>query len=311
MRFGRHGKRLAMAAVAVLIIGTAVVIGENAPTSQGPVTLTARLASATRVAQVTNGTGYWLVASDGGVFTFGSAQFYGSMAGKHLNSPITGIVATADDHGYWLVAQDGGVFSFGDAVYSGSMGATKLNAPVVGGASASGGGSSTTGPQGPTGATGATGPAGPTGPPGPIGPDGTSNFAEFDALMPPDNAATIPAGGPISFPEDGPTSGSIGRLDTSTFVLPAIGTYQVSYQVSILESGQLELDLDGLPLTTSVVGRATGTTQLVSDSLVTTTVADETLQVINPPGASSALTVGPHAGGTAPVGASLVIEQLG
>jgi hypothetical protein len=304
MRFGRHGKRLAMAAVAVLIIGTAVAIGESAPTSQGPVTLTARLASATRVAQVSNGTGYWLVASDGGVFTFGSAQFYGSMAGQHLNSPITGIVATPDDHGYWLVAEDGGIFSFGDAVYSGSMGATKLNAPVVGGASASGG-SSTTGPQGPTGATG------PAGPPGPIGPPGTSNFAEFDALMPPDNAATIPAGGAVSFPEDGSSSGTIVRSDASTFVLPAVGTYQISYQVSILESGQLELDVNGVPLATSVVGRATGTTQLVSNSLVTTTTAGETLQVINPPGASAALTVGPRAGGTAPVGASLVIEQLG
>jgi hypothetical protein len=66
------------------------------------------------------------------VFTYGTAQFYGSMGGKHLNSPITGIVATADGHGYWLVAKDGGVFSFGDAVYEGSMGDQTLAAPVVG-----------------------------------------------------------------------------------------------------------------------------------------------------------------------------------
>jgi hypothetical protein len=305
MRFGRHGKRLAMTAVVVLIIGAAVVIGERSPISGGPVTLTARLASATRVAQVTDGGGYWLVASDGGVFTFGTAQFYGSMAGKHLNSPITGIVATPDDHGYWLVAQDGGVFSFGDAVYGGSMGGTKLNAPVVGGASASVGGSSTPGPQGPTGATG------PAGPPGPIGPAGASNFAEFDALMPPDNAATIPPGGPVSFPQDGSASGTIARLDASMFILPTVGTYQVSFQVSVEESGQLELSLNGSPLATSVVGRATGTSQLVGDSLVTTTAPNALLQVLNPAGAFSALTISPDAGGSTPVGASLVIEQLG
>jgi len=126
-----RGKKLAMGAVALLIVGSAVVLGGRPPTSgSGAVTLTARLASATQVARVSNGSGYWLVASDGGVFTFGTAHFYGSMAGKHLNSPITGIVATPDDHGYWLVAEDGGVFAFGDAVYSGSMGGKKLHAPV-------------------------------------------------------------------------------------------------------------------------------------------------------------------------------------
>src|SRR5664280_3292138 len=37
-----------------------------------------------------NGQGYWLVASDGGIFAFGDAQFHGSMGGSHLNLPITG-----------------------------------------------------------------------------------------------------------------------------------------------------------------------------------------------------------------------------
>lgn len=67
------------------------------------------------------GLGYRLVASDGGVFTFGGLQFYGSMGGKPLNQPITGI-ASPDSTGYWLVAKDGGVFSFGDAPYLGSPG---------------------------------------------------------------------------------------------------------------------------------------------------------------------------------------------
>jgi hypothetical protein len=76
--------------------------------------------------------GYWLVGADGGVFSFGGAQFYGSMAQDPLNAPIVGIAATPDGKGYWLAGADGGVFSFGDADYFGSMGGEKLNAPVVG-----------------------------------------------------------------------------------------------------------------------------------------------------------------------------------
>ncbi|MHB8219772.1 MAG: IPT/TIG domain-containing protein, partial [Acidimicrobiales bacterium] len=34
--------------------------------------------------------GYDLVAADGGVFAFGTAGFYGSMGGKHLNAPMVG-----------------------------------------------------------------------------------------------------------------------------------------------------------------------------------------------------------------------------
>jgi hypothetical protein len=130
MKIGR-GKAVTTLTV-LLLVGLAVVSARES-SSPRPVTgLRASLASATRVAEQGNGSGYWLVSSDGGVFTYGTAQFYGSMGGKHLNSPITGIVATADGHGYWLVAKDGGVFSFGDAVYEGSMGDQTLAAPVVG-----------------------------------------------------------------------------------------------------------------------------------------------------------------------------------
>jgi hypothetical protein len=78
------------------------------------------------------GTGYWEAASDGGVFTFGSAHFYGSTGSLHLNSPIVGMAATPDGGGYWLVAADGGVFSFGDAHFYGSTGSLHLNSPIVG-----------------------------------------------------------------------------------------------------------------------------------------------------------------------------------
>jgi hypothetical protein len=76
--------------------------------------------------------GFWLVASDGGVFTFGGAGFYGSTGAMRLNRPIVGMAATPDGRGYWLVASDGGVFTFGDAGFYGSTGAMRLNRPIVG-----------------------------------------------------------------------------------------------------------------------------------------------------------------------------------
>ncbi len=80
------------------------------------------------------GSGYRLVAADGGVFTFGGAPFEGSTGGKPLNKPIVGMAATPSGNGYYLLASDGGVFSFGDAPFEGSMGGKPLNKPIVGGA---------------------------------------------------------------------------------------------------------------------------------------------------------------------------------
>ena len=87
--------------------------------------------------------GYWLVGSDGGIFTFGSAQFYGSTGGIRLQRPVVGISPTSNKAGYWLVASDGGVFAFGNAGYYGSIPGAglapagsglphSLNAPIVG-----------------------------------------------------------------------------------------------------------------------------------------------------------------------------------
>ena len=84
------------------------------------------------LAGTSSGNGYWLVASDGGIFAFGDARFFGSTGAMKLNQPIVGMSATKSGQGYWLVASDGGVFSYGDARFFGSTGAMKLNQPVVG-----------------------------------------------------------------------------------------------------------------------------------------------------------------------------------
>ena len=86
----------------------------------------------TGIAATVPGTGYWLAASDGGVFSYGDARFFGSMAGVHLNAPIVGIAATKDGRGYWLAAADGGIFTFGDARFFGSLAGHRLDQPIVG-----------------------------------------------------------------------------------------------------------------------------------------------------------------------------------
>jgi hypothetical protein len=61
--------------------------------------------------------GYLFVASDGGTFTFGDAQFQGSMGGTPLDAPVVGMAVDSATGGYWLVGSDGGVFSFGAPFY--------------------------------------------------------------------------------------------------------------------------------------------------------------------------------------------------
>jgi hypothetical protein len=75
-----------------------------------------------------DGTGYWLVAADGGVFAF-DAPFVGSMGGTPLNQPVRGMVRYGN--GYLMVAEDGGVFAFSDRPFTGSLGARPPASPIV------------------------------------------------------------------------------------------------------------------------------------------------------------------------------------
>src|SRR5207237_617845 len=103
---------------------------------QGSIVFSSNATSATQtgllVGRGVHAAGYWLGASDGGIFNFGAgAAFFGSTGSIKLNKPIVGMAATPDSLGYWLVASGGGIFAVGDAAFKGSTGSITLNKPIV------------------------------------------------------------------------------------------------------------------------------------------------------------------------------------
>ncbi len=147
----------------------------------------------------------------------------------------------------------------------------------------------------------------------------TSTFGSFFSLMPGDNPATVAADAGVRFQQLGPANGILksaaldpvsGAADTQ-IIIPATGIYQVSWQVSVTEPGQLMLDLNHSIANTAhtVAGRATGTSQIMNDVLISA-VANDLLRVVNPVGNAAALTITPTAGGTHAVGAMLVIKRI-
>jgi hypothetical protein len=83
------------------------------------------------MAATPSGEGYWLVASDGGIFSFGDAPFLGSPAGRLAEGAAVGLVASPSGQGYRVATVDGGVFTFGDARFAGEV-PGGLRLPVVG-----------------------------------------------------------------------------------------------------------------------------------------------------------------------------------
>jgi len=79
-----------------------------------------------------DGRGYWAVSDNGGVYTCGDAQFWGSMGTIHRSAPVQAIAALPNGHGYWLAAKDGGIYSFGQARFYGRPSPGQVGGAVVG-----------------------------------------------------------------------------------------------------------------------------------------------------------------------------------
>ena len=80
---------------------------------------------------VASNEGFWLLGKDGGVFSFGTAQYFGSIGHLAGAKPVVSMAADPDGTGYWFVGPDGGIFAY-KAPFWGSTGAIKLTKPIVG-----------------------------------------------------------------------------------------------------------------------------------------------------------------------------------
>jgi hypothetical protein len=122
-------------------------------------------------------------------------------------------------------------------------------------------------------------------------------------------AISVPALGAVLFSTDGPVNGGITRASPSSFNLPTPGLYQVTFQVSVVGAGQLMLQLDGSPLPQSIVGRPSGTGQIVGTSLIETTIPNSVLEVINASN-TTPLIIAQGPSGTTILSSHLVITQV-
>jgi len=118
------------------------------------------------------------------------------------------------------------------------------------------------------------------------------------------------SGGAVLFPQDGPTNSIITRINASQFNLLDIGFYEINFQVSITEPCQLVIVLNGSEIPSTIVGRATGTCQVVGMSIIQTLTANSIISINNALGNTTALTITPFAGGVQSVSAHLVIKQI-
>ena len=150
----------------------------------------------------------------------------------------------------------------------------------------------------PTGATGPTGAAG--------GVNG--NFAELYALMPGDNAAPVAANSPISFPNVKVLTAGMTTVGGNTIVLNAAGLWRIDAQVSISEAAQIAVAVNGAADMTTVVGRATGVSQLVISTVISSPAPGTAVQIWAIGGAGYTIT--PLAGGAQPVSATFRAQRL-
>jgi hypothetical protein len=89
-------------------------------------------APVTSAVRTPDGNGYWILLSDGSVYSFGDAMPRGRAVAGGSN-PASAIFATSDGGGYWIGTANGAVYPFGDAPNDGGMAGKQLNAPIIAG----------------------------------------------------------------------------------------------------------------------------------------------------------------------------------
>lgn len=136
-------------------------------------------------------------------------------------------------------------------------------------------------------------------------------FSEFYSLVPSSNAVPIVAGDTVEFVTDGLFySDRIIRsgVTVDDFILKDVGFYKVSFGATLSGAGQLGVLLASALVPYSVVGVA-GAGRLFGSCIVSVTVANSILSIVNPVGGTT-FSLTPSAGGTGAVSCNLLIEKV-
>lgn len=143
-----------------------------------------------------------------------------------------------------------------------------------------------------------------------VNPINAPVFASYYALAPSDNPNPIAATQAVAFPSIAGTMGGISQTSPTTFSIATPGVYQVSYNVNSSTPGQLQIELNGTPLANTVTGTSAANGTIVGHAIVTTTVPNSTIRIINPAGNTNSVTVTPNAGGIDATASQLTIVKL-
>lgn len=137
-------------------------------------------------------------------------------------------------------------------------------------------------------------------------------YGSFYALMPSDNPVAIPPGSAVAFPNDGPATGGIVRSSTSVFIMPDIATYEVNWNVMPSSVNQFILRVNSIELLNTAIGTGNTNVPMTGTFLITTTVENSTLELINPSGnvGNATIRVAPLGGQNVPFSAWLTIKKL-
>jgi hypothetical protein len=162
---------------------------------------------------------------------------------------------------------------------------------------------------------------GPTGLQGPVGPLSLSNFADFYGLMSGvpgevnDNLIAISPGGSVNFPN--PLINPYGTIQrvpgsSSKFALPPGGVYEITFQVTVQNTGELVVFLNNTELLFTVVGKS-GNGEIVGISIITTPIGISSILSINnvSTGDNGGLKIDSATGALSkPLSCHLIIKQL-
>ena len=125
---------------------------------------------------------------------------------------------------------------------------------------------------------------------------------------------TAPGTGRVPFPRLGATNGGATSIDGSSFTLPNVGTYEIIFTVHTAEPGQLQAELNGVDIVESVtpnMNPTAGGHLFVGHIIVTTTLPNEILAIVNPTGNTPALTIVTADGSSTHANAQrLIIKQI-